>query len=260
MTAANWPLVAVEFVADTLYKAALGVPVVGGAVMVAALVGNDLSSMLSEGLRAGAGLVLASLFDAPIALFTFVLALAVMGIGGAVLQFLVKAGTLAVLARAERRASDELHAGSLRFELMRRAHAFDIDIFLAGVRQFGRRYVVLGVWLIVGYAVLGGGYAALLVSTYHVAARTEWISAFPLALLVATSALVALIALINLLYLLLRAAGRRHLWRDFDDYGAGHGGIAGRHRRPRADRVGAARRPCGGSAAGSRVARARARL
>ena len=33
MTAANWPLVAVEFVADTLFKAALGVPVVGGALM-----------------------------------------------------------------------------------------------------------------------------------------------------------------------------------------------------------------------------------
>ena len=32
VTAANWPLVAVDFTADALYKAALGVPIVGGAL------------------------------------------------------------------------------------------------------------------------------------------------------------------------------------------------------------------------------------
>lgn len=204
VTAANWPLVVVAFVADTLYKAALGVPIVGGAVMVAVLVGDDLSSLLSHGLRTGAGMVLASLFDSPVALASFLVSLAVVAAGGAVVLFLVKAGTLAVLVRGERQASDELHAGSLRFDLMRRANASELDVFLAGVRYFGRRFALLGGWLMAAYVVLGGGYFVAMLSAYRVAARTEWISAFPLVLLVATSAVVVVVTVINLLYLLLQ--------------------------------------------------------
>ncbi|MEI7926333.1 MAG: hypothetical protein WCI61_09125, partial [Chloroflexota bacterium] len=204
VTAANWPLVAVEFAADSLYKAAMGVPIVGGALMVAVLVGDDLSSLLSQGLRTGAGMVLASLFDSPIALITFVLALAVVAAGGALVLFLVKAGSLAVLVRGERLASDELHAGSLRFDLMRRANVCEIAGFTEGVRHFGRRFLVLGGWIMVAYAVVGGGYVAAMISAYRLATRTEWISAFPLVLLVATSALVVAVTVINLLYLLLQ--------------------------------------------------------
>jgi hypothetical protein len=40
------------------------------------------------------------------------------------------------------------------------------------------------------------------VAVYRIAARAEWISAFPLAALAATSALVVVIAAVNLLYLL----------------------------------------------------------
>ena len=204
MTAANWPLVAVEFVADTFYKAALGVPIVGGALMVAVLLGDDLASLLSQGLRTGAGRVLASLFDSPIAFVTFVLALGVVAAGGALVLFLVKAGTLTVLVRGEQQASDELHAGSLRFDLMRRANASELGIFLGGVRHFDRRYTIIGLWLIAAYVIVGGGYVAVLLSAYRLATRTEWISAFPLVLLVATSALVILHTIINLLYLLLQ--------------------------------------------------------
>jgi hypothetical protein len=204
ISAANWPLVAVEFAADTLYKATLGVPIVGGALMVAVLVGDDLSSLLSQGLRTGAGMVLASLFDSPIALATFVLALSVVAAGGAIVLFLVRAGTLTVIVRGERQASDELHAGSLRFDLMRRANASELDVFLGGVRYFGRRFAWLGAWLMAAYAVLGGGYLVAMMSAYRLAARTEWISAFPLVLLVATSAVVVLMSVINLLYLLLQ--------------------------------------------------------
>lgn len=204
ITAANWPLVAVGFAADTLYKAALGVPVVGGALMVAVLVGDDLSSLLSQGLRPGAGLVLTSLFQAPVALAAFVLALSVVAAGGSVLLFLVRAGTLAVTVQGERQASDELHAGSLRFDLLRRAHACQLERFLGGVQHFGRRCVTLGVWLLVAYTVCGGLYVLSMVGAYRLATRTEWISAFPIALLVATSGLVIAITLINLLYLILQ--------------------------------------------------------
>ena len=204
ITVANWPLVVVEFAADALYQAALGVPIVGGALMVAVLVGDDLSSLLAQGLRPGAGMVLASLFDSPIALVTFVLALAVVAAGGAIILVLVKAGTLTVLVRGERQASDELHAGSLRFDLIGRANACGLEVFLGGVRHFGRRYAVLVAWIMTAYAVTGAGYVAAMITAYRLATRTEWISAFPLVLFVATSALVVLVTVINLLYLLVQ--------------------------------------------------------
>ena len=139
ITAANWPLVAVEFVADSLYKAALGVPIVGGAVMVAALLGDDLSVLLSRGIRAAAGTVVTSLTGAPIALAAFAVAVAVVAIGGAIVMFLVQAGSIAILVRGERRAPGELNSGSIRLDAMRLANQSRLEIFLEGVGGFGRR-------------------------------------------------------------------------------------------------------------------------
>lgn len=202
ITAANWPLVAVEFVADSLYKAALGVPVVGGAVMVAALLGDDLGDLLSHGLRAAAGIVVTSLMDAPLALAAFAAALIVVGVGGGIVMFLVQAGSVTVLVEGERRAPAELDAGSVRAEPMRLARATDLEVFLEGVSRFGRRLTLLGAALMAAYVVTFAAYVATLVAVYRVAARAEWISAFPLAALLATSALVVVIAAVNLLYLL----------------------------------------------------------
>lgn len=202
ITAANWPLVAVEFVADSLYKAALGVPIVGGAIMVAALLGDDLSVLLSRGLRAAAGTVVTSLTDAPVALAAFAAALALVGIGGAIVMFLVQAGSIAILVKGERRAPVELNAGSIRVEAMRRAHQSNLEIFLEGVAEFGRRLTLLGAWLVLAYIIIFAGYFAGLLGAYRIAARAEWISAFPIAALLATSALVVVIAAVNLLYLL----------------------------------------------------------
>lgn len=202
ITAANWPLVAVEFVADSLYKAALGVPIVGGAVMVAALLGDDLSVLLSRGLRAAAGTVVTSLTGAPIALAAFAAAVAVVAIGGAIIMFLVQAGSISILVKGERAAPAELNAGSIRAEPMRLAHQSHLEVFLEGVGRFGRRMTLLGGWLVVAYVGVFTGYFAGLLGAYRIAARAEWISAFPLAALLATSALVVLIAAVNLLYLL----------------------------------------------------------
>lgn len=202
ITAANWPLVAVEFVADSLYKASLGVPIVGGAIMVAALLGDDLSVLLSRGLRAAAGTVVTSLTGAPVALAAFAAAVALVGVGGAIVMFLVQAGTLAILVKGELKAPVELNAGSIRAEPMRLAHQSRLEIFLEGVGKFGRRLTMLGAWLVAGYVLVFAGYFGGLVGVYRIAAGAEWISAFPLAALVATSALVVVIAAVNLLYLL----------------------------------------------------------
>ena len=202
ITAANWPLVLVEFVADSLYKAALGVPIVGGAIMVAALLGDDLRALLSLGLRAAAGTVVTSLTGAPLALAAFATAVAVVAIGGAIVMFLVQAGSIAILVKGECLAPAELNTGSIRFELMRLARQSRLEVFLEGVGAFGRRLILLGAWLVLAYVVVFGAYLAGLLGAYRVAAEAEWISAFPLVALFATSALVVVIAAVNLLYLL----------------------------------------------------------
>jgi hypothetical protein len=202
ITAANWPLVIVEFVADSLYKAALGVPIVGGAIMVAALLGDDLGDLLSRGLRSAAGTVLASLTGAPVALAAFATAVAVVGIGGAIVMFLVQAGSIAILVKGERLAPVELNTGSIRVEPMRLAHQSHLEVFLDGVGRFGRRLTLLGGWLVVAYVLVFSGYFGGLLAVYRIAAGAEWISAFPLAALLATSAVVVMIAAVNLLYLL----------------------------------------------------------
>jgi hypothetical protein len=202
ITAANWPLVAVEFVADSLYKATLGVPIVGGAIMVAALLGDDLSVLLSRGLRAAAGTVVTSLAGAPIALAAFAAAVAIVGVGGAIVMFLVQAGSIVILVKGERAAPVELNAGSIRAEPMRMENQSRLEIFLEGVERFGRRMTVLGAWLVAIYVLVFASYFGGLLGAYRIAAGAEWISAFPLAALLATSALVVAISVVNLLYLL----------------------------------------------------------
>ena len=91
---ANWPVVLIDFAIESLYKLALAVPVVGGAFMVAVLAGADVRALLGDGVRAGAELVLAALANAPLALASFVAAVLIVAIGGSLVMFLIKAGTL----------------------------------------------------------------------------------------------------------------------------------------------------------------------
>src|SRR3990170_1129211 len=82
VTAANWPVVLIDFVLDLFLKLTLTVPVIGGAVMVATLVETDLQTVLAEGLRSTADLVIGSLVSTPIALTSFLAAVAIVGLGG----------------------------------------------------------------------------------------------------------------------------------------------------------------------------------
>jgi hypothetical protein len=106
ITLANWPVVLVEFVVETAYKAALGVPILGGAFMVALLLGVDVRSFVGEELVSAADQILARLATAPAALAAFLAALALVGIGGAIAMYIVKAGTLAMLVKGESTAPE----------------------------------------------------------------------------------------------------------------------------------------------------------
>jgi hypothetical protein len=199
VVAANWPLIVVQFVADSLYQLVLTVPVMGGAFMVAVLVGGDMSSLLSQGIRAGAGLVFDSLADAPIALASFVAALGLVAVAGAVVTFLAKAGTMFLLVGAERAAAD-VERSPLRFEVFRRANVSSAEAFVHGVRHLGTRYLRLGAALIGAYLAIAAIYIAIVVGTYRLSDRTAWSSAWPLIVLAATSAAAVAWTLVDLLY------------------------------------------------------------
>src|SRR4029079_11435502 len=83
-------------------KLALGVPIVGGAFMVAVLVGDDVRALFAEGVRAAAEQVVASLTNAPVALVAFLLAVGLVAFAGGLAMFYMKAGTLAVLVSGAR--------------------------------------------------------------------------------------------------------------------------------------------------------------
>jgi hypothetical protein len=204
LTAANWPILLIEFTAESLFKFALAVPVVGGAFMVAVLVGADVRSLFDDGVQAAANRVVASLDTAPVALASFLLAILIVACGGALLMFSVKAGTLSVLAAGER-VAPELRRGPLKLEWLRLAHAYDAATVLAGVKRFGRRAAVLGLWLAGAYSLLVIAYLlfvrlALRLSPGEPASIAFW----PIVITMATSAGLVAIAAINLVYDLLR--------------------------------------------------------
>jgi len=203
VTLANWPLVLADFVIESLYKLALAVPVVGGAFMVAVLVGADVRALLAEGVRSGAELVLSALINAPRAFLSFVLAGLLVAVGGSVLMFLVKAGTLSVLIEGERRA-DAIEESSVRWYTLARAHAYSISLMLEGMRRFGRRAIALSLWLSVAYGVLALAYFGALDAATRLAEQPELGSVWPLVIVLATSAGFVIVTLVNLTYDLLR--------------------------------------------------------
>src|SRR5579863_5604847 len=100
LAAANWPAVAIQFVAETTFQALLAVPVIGAAILVAVLLGADLAELLQGGIRGIFSTVSSTLISEPAALVAFVMAFAVVLLGGSILMFLVKGGTVDVLVAA----------------------------------------------------------------------------------------------------------------------------------------------------------------
>lgn len=203
VTLANWPIIAIDFAIESLYKMALAVPVVGGAFMVAVLVGADIRGLFADGLRAAAEQVMTSLVSAPIALAAFVVAVVIVLYGGAVVMLIVKMGTLTILVAGERAARD-IESLPIRYASFHRAYAYDVPALLAAVRHFRPRAFTLVAWLGLGYVGVGGGYLIAMAWAIRLAEGSVWASAWALVVLIATSAAVVAFALVNLAYDLLR--------------------------------------------------------
>ncbi len=205
VAAANWPLIAVQFIAEGTLKLLLGVPVVGGIFLVVLLLGADVEDVMAGDLREIIGSVIQALGANPLALVAFGASFLVVVLGASVLTFIVKGGTVAILAEAEAHAGP-IERPPLRLAALRRANVTNIEPFLAGCRAFAPRYVKLGACLLLAYAVTAVVYLGFLVGGYALSGNSGVLLGWTFAAALASSALVVWITLINFLYLLTQMA------------------------------------------------------
>ena len=201
IAAANWPLVLVQFVTESMLKLLLAVPIVGGAFLVALLLDASLTDLLRGDVRDIVTSILSALMASPLALAAFVASGLVVLVGGSLVTFVVKGGTVALLAEAERVAGP-IERPPLRLESLRRASVVAIDPFLAGVARLWRRYVRIGLGLLVMYGLTAAAYLALVFGGYALAENSAILLGWTAATALASSVLIVWITLLNFFYLM----------------------------------------------------------
>src|SRR4029450_5102884 len=92
IAAANWPLIAVQFIAEGTQQLLLAVPVVGGVAMVVLLLGANVEALMATHMRGPIPPAIAPLRGIPVPLGFFAAAFLVVLLGASVLTFIVKAG------------------------------------------------------------------------------------------------------------------------------------------------------------------------
>ncbi len=205
LTAANWPTVAIQFIAETTFQVLLAVPLIGAAILVAVLLGADLADLLQGSLRDIFTTIASTLLSEPVALVAFITAFSLVLLGGSVLMFLVKGGTVDVLIAAHA-AAGPIERQPLSLDTLRRASQFTLQRFTAGCGRLFRPYLALGLLLIATYVLSVGGYLAFVVYGYRAAEGRVLIIGWTFIAAMAAMMLVAWFTVINLLYLLLQVA------------------------------------------------------
>jgi len=205
IAAANWPLIAVQFIAEGTQQLLLAVPVVGGIVLVVLLLGADVEEVMAGDMKSSIGSVIGALRANPVALALFGASFLVVLLGASVLTFVVKCGTVAILADAESQAGP-IERPPLRLAMLRRANMTNIEPFLAGCRKLAARYVKLGLCLLVVYGVTGAAVLAFVIGGYGLSGSFGALLGWTFAAVLATSALVVWITIVNFLYLLTQMA------------------------------------------------------
>jgi hypothetical protein len=202
LAAANWPVIAIEFIAETTFQVLLAVPIVSAAILVAVLLGADLVDLLQDGLRGMFRTVASALLSEPVALVSFVTAFALVLLGGSALTFIVKGGTVDVLLAANG-AAGRIEREPLTLETLRSASMFSLQRFTAGCARLARPYLLLGFGLMVTYGLSLGAYVVFLVyGTYAGSGGwLDWVFIAAPAIL-----LVIWVTVVNSLYLLTQLA------------------------------------------------------
>jgi hypothetical protein len=204
LAAANWQTIAIQFAAETTLQVLLAVPIVGAAILAAALVGGDLAELLRGSLREMFTTIAGTLMSEPVALIAFMIAFSIVLLGGSVLMFLVKGGTVEVLLAAES-AAGPIELEPLTYETtIRPASRFTLDRFMDGCRRLFRRYLMLGIALMVVYGASGVAYLAFVVYGYRAAGGRFFIIGWTFIAALAAGVLVTWITVVNWVYLLVQ--------------------------------------------------------
>jgi hypothetical protein len=200
VAAANWPLVIVQFVTESTLKLMLAVPIVGGAFLVALLL-DAPPDLLHGDVRDIVVSILKALTASPAALAAFISAAVLVFAAGSTLQFIVKGGTVALLAQAERVAGP-IERPPLTMEAIRRAEVVGIDAFLQASRHLWRRYVRIGIGLLLVYAITAAVYLLFIIGGYHLADNSAILLGWTFAAAAASSFLIVWLAIVNFFYLM----------------------------------------------------------
>jgi hypothetical protein len=205
LAAANWPTVVIQFAAQSMFKLLLLVPLVGAAVLGSTLVGGDAASFLQGGLRDMFAAIAEALTAEPVALAAFVAAFGLVLVGGSIFTFLVKGGTVSVLVAAHD-GSGPIERQPLTLESLQSAARFTLEGFVAGCGRLFRRYVALGLGLMVVYAISVGLYLAFLVVGYRAASDGVLVVVWTFVAAISAIGLVVWITAVNFSYLLVQVA------------------------------------------------------
>lgn len=201
IAAANWPVVAIQFLAESVFKALLMVPVVGAVSLVTLLVGGSADDLLTLGLQGALAGAVETLSVHPSALTAYLAGLVIVVVGGSALMFFVKGGTVAILLDAER-AAPAIEAPPLSLARVREASRYSIDAFLAACDRYARRFLRLGLFLLAVYAASGLTYLAVMASLFGGRGEAGWTIAGSIGAALWSLAFGAWITLVNLIYLL----------------------------------------------------------
>ncbi len=191
-------MVLVQFVADTLFKTLVAVPIVGGLVLVALVVGGNPFDLLRlDDLTQTVSTMVGVLLAQPVALAAFVAAMAVILTGGSILMFAIKAGSVTVLLAGDRSAGT-IEVPPLRMAALQEANQATLERFTTGVRTLFPRYLRLGMALTIAYGMIGAAYLAFLLGPAVQALDN------PIAITLASISVLVAITLVNFIYLLLQ--------------------------------------------------------
>ena len=125
----------VQFVADTLFKTLVAVPVVGGLVLVALVVGGNPFDLLRlDDLTQTISTMVGVLLAQPVALAAFAVALGIIVAGGSIMMFAVKAGTRDGAARRRSRGGQRSRCRRFGMSALREANQTTLERFTTGVR------------------------------------------------------------------------------------------------------------------------------
>jgi hypothetical protein len=208
LAAANWPVIAIQFVAGTTFRVLVAVPVIGAAILVDMLLGGDLAQLLQGSLRDMFTTITSTLMSTPVApvvVGAFLAAVGVVMVGGSILMFLVKGGTVDVLIAAHR-AAGPIEREPLTIDTLKTASGFTLERFTGGCGRLFKSYLAVGLTLMMVYAISGAAYLAFVIYGYRAATDRFLVLGWAFVTAVSAALLVAWITLVNLLYLLTQIA------------------------------------------------------